>query len=149
MSKTSLWKPYVFIWIKEKILSTSRSQITPHGNKTFTNPATEIPQQSLLSCANTAPPGLHAGVNCCYSVHCPVPSPQSQQSHFGTLILPIFNLFIIKAQLSTGRCKESQVRAVTLHFHCSAFIPACGGSRNSPWFPGSLANTAFTSKRSF
>lgn len=66
----------VFIWIREKILSTSRSQITPHGNKTFTEPYYRNPIADYLlncfsrcHCTNTTAPGLHTGVNCFYRVY--------------------------------------------------------------------------------
>lgn len=128
-------------------MSTSRSQITPHGNKTFTNPAeTEAPEQSVLSCASTAPPGLQQEGTVFTEI--PVTFPLHRASpHTLARSFPLVLIFL-SLKLSTGRCEESQVRAVTLHF-CSAFIPACGGSWNSPWFPGFLANAACTSKRSF
>lgn len=143
-------KTDVFIWIKEKILSTSRSQITPGGSKAFTKPCYSNPTaESLLNCfprcrcANTTAPGPHAGVNCFSGVLCHTLAPRIQHTEFGTLNL----LIIMKKARHQARKVRSRLSLSTSI--TAAFIPRYGRPLNCPWFLSSLPNTAFTPKRSF
>lgn len=118
-------KADVFMGIKEKILSTSRSQVTLHGSKTFTKPYYRNPTADYLlncfsrcRCTDAAAPRLHTGVNCFYRVLCHALAPQIQRAEFGTLKSPCY-----KESLAPGGGEESQVRAVTLRFYCCRFYP--------------------------
>lgn len=107
--------------------------------KSQSRPCSAVPAQLLQLCRQEGP-----AVTVCtatFYLH-------RANLHTSARSLSLF-LISLLLKLSTGRCEESQVRAVTLPLCCSAFIPGCGGSRNSPRFPGLLANAAFTSKRSF
>lgn len=144
-------KTDVFLWITEKILTTSQSQIMPRGSKTFTKPYCRNPTADyLLDCfshchsTNTTGPGLHTGVNCFSRVLCCTLSPQIPHAEFGTLNLPIMRKARHRAMARNVRTRLSLSTSIA-----AAFIPDYGGPLNCPWFLSFLANTAFTPKRSF
>lgn len=136
-------KTDVFIWIKEKILSSSHPQIKPHGSKTFTKPCYRSPTSSLCAqLTNTTAPALHTGVNCVYTLsHLSSTHPSSRAWH---ILSPCY-----EGSLALGDGEESRIGAVTTTPIAAAFSPDCGGALNCPRFLSFLANTAFTPKRSF
>lgn len=137
--------------LKKRSCQQAGLKSAPHGSKTFTKPYYRNPTAdhrpdrfSRCHCTNTAAPGLHPGVNCFYRVLHHTLAPQIHRAEFGTLNLPV-----MKKAWQWAMARKAGSRLSLPTSAAAAFIPDDGGFLNCPRFLSSLANTAFTPKRSF